>query len=65
MIPSATMWNEFAVKVRSVATEAHCWCVSRQAHLSQRRTTMLLFHGPDPAVIRRLDEISERRVNWA
>lgn len=62
MIPSAAMWNEFAVKVRFIATEAHCWFVSRRAHLSQqRRRTMLLFHG---ALTRlSLGEISERRAN--
>lgn len=65
MIPSAAMWNEFAVKVRFIATEAHCWFVSRQAHLTERQTTMLLFHRPAPTVILRRDEISERRVNWA
>lgn len=56
MIPSAAMWNEFAVKVGFIATEAHCWFVSRQAHLSERRSTILLFHDTDPTVIRWLDE---------
>lgn len=65
MIPSAAMWNEFAVKVRFIATEAHCWFVSGQAHLSELRRTIVLFHGPHPTVIGRLDEISERRPNWA
>lgn len=59
MIPSAAMWNEFAVKVRFIATEAHCWAVSRQAHLSERQRKILLFHGPDQTIIRRLGEISE------
>lgn len=61
MIPSAAMWNEFAVKVRFIATEAHCWFVSRRAHLSQRWRTMLLFHGALTQLS--LVEISERRAN--
>lgn len=65
MIPSAAMWNEFAVKVRFISTEAHCWFVSRHTHLEERRRTILLFHSSDATVIQRLGEISKWCANWA